>query len=209
MKTPLPSKVEEFPTHAHWVAAYWSKALTQLATQGHTYYQAISVEQLLTQFLNINRVCIETTQKTGWHTEHEMWLSAVEATRRKDVEFDLAEHFRKITPEHLKEGKQSLETSYKSGTTSRNTGRGWGASSSATTTPADMQVVSGYTPDGGKGKYKTWPRDYPALEYARAPGKYYGKLGKMQFPLKGAAYKGKLGGKPWAKGKLKAKAQKM
>ena len=56
MKTPLPSKVEELPTHAHWVAAYWSKALTQISTQGHTHHQTLSVEQLLTQFLNINRV---------------------------------------------------------------------------------------------------------------------------------------------------------
>ena len=196
-------------THARWVAAYWSKALTQLATQGHTCYQTLSVEQLLTQFLNVNRVCIENTQKTGWHTENEMWLSAVEATRRKDVEFDLAEHFRKITPEHLKEGKQSLDTAYKAGNTNRYTGKGRGSSASGTAQTVDTQAVSGYVPFGGKGKYKTWPREYATMEYARAPGKYYGKQGKMQFPTKGAAYKGKLGGKLFTKGKLKAKAQRM
>ena len=101
MKTPLPQRLEELQTHAHWVAASWSKALTQIATLGHTKNQTLSVEQLLTQFLNINRICIEQTQKVGWYTENEMWLNAVEATRRMDKEFDLGGHFRKVTHEHL------------------------------------------------------------------------------------------------------------
>ena len=135
-----------------------------------------------------------------------MWLSAVEATRRKDVDFDLAEHFKKITPEHLKEGKRSLETSYKTGST-KTTGKGRGANPTTTPTPTDMQATSVYTPYGGIGKYKSWYKDYPTMEYTRAPGKYTGKLGKAPYQLKGAAYKGKGGGKPWAKGKLKSKTQ--
>ena len=92
MKTPLPSKVDDIPTHAHWVAAYWSRALTQIATQGHTGVQTLSMEQLLTHFLNVNRTCIESTQKVGWHTDNEVWQSAVESTRRQDTEFDLGAH---------------------------------------------------------------------------------------------------------------------
>ena len=203
MKTPLPTKLEDLPSHAHWVAAYWSKALTQLATQGHTKSQTLGMEQLLSQFLNINRACIENTMKTGWYTENEMWLTAVEATRRKDADFDVAAHFKKITPEHLKEGKQAMETSYKANTP-RTNGKGRGTTP-AQPTPTDSQALSYYTSVPSKGKYKSWYKDSYATEYAKPPGKYNSKWGKSGYKSKsgkGSASSGKSG----AKSKTKSKA---
>ena len=52
MKTSLPTRVEDIATHARWVAAYWSRGLSQIVTQGHTGKQTLSMEQLLTHFLN-------------------------------------------------------------------------------------------------------------------------------------------------------------
>lgn len=201
MKSPLPPKVEDLPTHAHWVAAFWCKALAQLATQGHTKKQTLSIEQLLTQFLNINKICIESTQKVGWHTENEMWMQAVESTRRMDKEFDLAQHFRKVTPEHLKEGKQSLDASYR--TTATKPGKGRGSSS----TTAETQVASLTVPYGGKGKGKSW-KTYSAMEPARVPGKYYGKGWKANSQPKAQPPGGKPGGKPYGKDKDKSKTKK-
>ena len=48
----------------------------------------------------------------GWHTDNEMWTTAVEATRRMDPDFDLKAHFRKVTPDQITEGKRVLEESY-------------------------------------------------------------------------------------------------
>ena len=98
--------------HARWVAAYWSRALAQIAAQGHVGHQTLSMEQLITQFLNINRVCIESANKVGWYTDNEMWLTAVEATRRMDPDFDVQDHFRKPTKYQVADGRQALDMAY-------------------------------------------------------------------------------------------------
>ena len=53
-------------THAHWVAAWWSRAISQVAGQGSTEKQTLSVEQLLVQFLNMNKVAVEQGVRTPW-----------------------------------------------------------------------------------------------------------------------------------------------
>ena len=126
MKTSLPTRVEDITTHSYWVAAYWSRALSQIVTQGHTGKQTLSMEQLLTNFLNVNRTCIEQTSKVGWRTDNEMWTTAVEATRRKDPNFDLKAHFTKVTPDQITEGKRVLEESYTGNKKKQGKGNGVG-----------------------------------------------------------------------------------
>ena len=82
-----------------------------------------------------------------------MWLNAVEATRRMDKEFDLEGHFRKVTPEHINEGKQAMDMSYKA---NRATGKGTGVPYKTPTTQVETQVPAVYVPYSGKGKYKSW-----------------------------------------------------
>ena len=132
-----------------------------------------------------------------------MWLNAVEATRRMDKEFDLEKHFRKVTPEHIREGRQALDTSYKA-STSKTTGNVAGITTT-TTTQVEAQVPRVYVPYGGKGKYKSWYKNYQVIEYPKAPGKQFGKWSKAAFPQKAGRPKGTKGtGKDFGKGKRKA-----
>ena len=127
--------------------------MAQIATQGHVGKQTLSMEQLLTQFLNTNRVCIEHSQKFGWHTENEMWQTAVESTRRMDTDFDLEEHLKHVTSDNVVEGKRALEESCitERGATKNPTGKGTGTPVAYTTPTAGAPQ---YIPRGGKGVYK-------------------------------------------------------
>ena len=153
MKSDLPSRVEDLPTHAHWVAAYWSRGLAQLATQGHTGKQTVSMEQLLTHFLNVSKTCIERTGKLGWHTDNEMWTAAVEATRRMDPDFDLKTHFKQVTPADVEEGQSALDDAY-TPTAKKKYGKAVG-SLAQKTAPAVWQDSW-----RSKGKYKGYKSTY-------------------------------------------------
>ena len=65
MKEPLPTNLTDCKTHAHWVAGYWSRGLAQLAAQGHTGKETLSMQQLLAHFLNVNQACLENSNKVG------------------------------------------------------------------------------------------------------------------------------------------------
>ena len=194
MKGPLPKKIEDIPTHAHWVAGWWGKALAQIASQGHVGWQSLSIEQLLTQFLNANRLCIEKSQKVGWHAENENWLSAVEATRRVDKTFDINEHFLKFREEDVAEGQKALDAATKAAS---KTPTGKGSGNTATSGEPFLTV---YRPQGaGKGKYKSAYKSYYDAEYYKGycKGGKYGQFGKND--------KGKYGkpAVPWLKTKVK------
>ena len=72
----------DMKTHAHWVSAWWARALTQLACQGHAAQQTLSVADLVTQFLNANRIAIEKSSRVGWSYDKELWQSLGDRVRR-------------------------------------------------------------------------------------------------------------------------------
>ena len=71
-------------THAHWVAAWSARTLSQLTVQAAVGQETVSFDQLLNQFLNYNRVAIEDTVKTAQCYDADLWLDLAEATKRKD-----------------------------------------------------------------------------------------------------------------------------
>ena len=73
-------------THAHWVAVWWARALSQMTAQAVTDKETFSFEALLDQFLNCNRTTIEDTAKTAQRYDADIWADLAEATKRKDTE---------------------------------------------------------------------------------------------------------------------------
>lgn len=89
-------------THAHWVAAWWSRAMSQIAAQGTTEKQIVSVEQLLTQFLNMNKVAIQHGTKTAWELDKQIWEESVEKAGRRDPTLNLSKLFTTIDENQVK-----------------------------------------------------------------------------------------------------------
>ena len=148
------------------------------------------MEQLLTQFLNANRLCIEKSQKVGWHAENEKWMAAVEATRRVDKSFDINEHFQKFKEEEVAEGQKALDAATKAANQA-GTGKGVGI-------PATQgePLVTVYRPYGtGKGKYKSSYKSYYGKDYYKG----YGKDGKYGKGKLGKGKYGKYGKNTWGK----------
>ena len=167
--------------------------MAQLATQGHVGKQTLSVEQLLAQFLNANKLCIEKSQKVGWHAENEKWLTAVESTRRVDTSFNVAEHFQKFTDADIAEGQKTMDAAIKaSGRTGM--GKGMGAPATYTAQYGSFQRAS----NAGKGKYKS---GYKGYQYEAGAYKGYGKY------KTGKGKTGKYSKSAWGKTKSKDEAR--
>ena len=79
--------------HAHWVAAYWGRALTQLAAQSASNAQSVSVEDLLTEFLNMNRLCIENKGRLGWVMDQQIRNGINDKIQRHDPNLNVVQEF--------------------------------------------------------------------------------------------------------------------
>ena len=95
-----PKQVKDLKTHAHWVAAYWSRALAQLAAQGHAGRGTVSMSDLLTQCLTANQVAVENSCRLGWEYDGEMWADLADRVRRRE-EVNVSEEFRREIQEHF------------------------------------------------------------------------------------------------------------
>lgn len=88
-------------THAHWVAAWWSRTLTQLAAQGSAEVETLSFETLLTEFLNANKVAIEKGTKAAWELDRHIWDTVAEKASRKDLSLDVVKEFSTVDENEL------------------------------------------------------------------------------------------------------------
>ena len=104
-----PKGLDELQTHAHWVAAYWGKALTQVACQGHVGRQTLSMPDMLTEFLNANKAIIENSNRTGWYVDNVKWEEASDRYRRMDTTFDVHSHFQQITTTELEKARTHID----------------------------------------------------------------------------------------------------
>ena len=102
-------KLEDVTTHAHWVAAYWGKALTQVACQGHVGQQTLSLPEMLTEFLNANKAVIENSTRVAWMADDAKWAEASDRFRRMDREFNVHTHFKTVSESELDKAKKALE----------------------------------------------------------------------------------------------------
>ena len=85
-------QVKDCKTHGHWVAAWWGRALTQLAAQGHNKQQTLSFAELLTEFLNMNQLAVEMNTQVAWEYDRELWTATGDRIRGHDV-FDVKKAF--------------------------------------------------------------------------------------------------------------------
>ena len=80
-------------THAHWVAAWWSRAISQIAAQAACEKETVSVETLLVQFLNANKIAIDCGTKTAWAFDKHVWDTVGEKANRKEPNIDVRKEF--------------------------------------------------------------------------------------------------------------------
>ena len=74
-------------THAQWTAFWWSRALSQLTAQAATNKESLSVQDLLSEFLEANRISIEDPGKVGKAYDAELWESTAERCKRSDKSY--------------------------------------------------------------------------------------------------------------------------
>jgi len=149
-------------SHAHWVAAWWSRAFCQLAAQGHAEVEAISFASMLTQFLNANKIAIEGNPKTAWEYDHQVWRDTSEKASRKDPELNVKQAFTVTNENKLIEVKSQVA--------SKGQGKIWkgmprdSAASSSGGQDGGAKTSKGYNGKGKKGKGKKGFKDsvFPA-----------------------------------------------
>ena len=78
-----PRSISEM-THAQWTACWWARAFSQLSAQAATSSEAVSVDTLVSQFLDANRVALEDTGKVAMEYDAQVWESTAERCRRHD-----------------------------------------------------------------------------------------------------------------------------
>ena len=71
-------------THAQWTALWWSRALAQLTVQAHAGREALSVQSLLSAFLDANRMAVEDTARVANEYDTSLWDDLAERTLRRD-----------------------------------------------------------------------------------------------------------------------------
>ena len=136
-------------SHAQWVAAWWSRALSQLAAQGHAEAESLSVALLLTEFLNANKVAIESTSRTAWEYDSKVWSTTAERAARRDPDLDITEIFMVTNENDLLQIKNKITKGQKGQGTqwkAESNVRGGGSPSWAPTDYAKKNA-------GGKGNY--------------------------------------------------------
>ena len=89
-----PVSMESWPaegqnmTHAQWVAGWWSRALTQLAAQHACEWETFSFQTLLTEFLNMNQVAMDSNVRTAWSYDQEKWTTIHDRVQRYERDLD-------------------------------------------------------------------------------------------------------------------------
>ena len=172
MKTNPPKTMDDIPTHARWVASWWSRALAQLTIQGDAKLESLNMSDLLTQFLNANKVIMENSNRVGWQVDNEKWSEAVDCVRRMDADFSLKEHFSKISDSEISDAKTRVENKPKAqGTTRKDKSdkaqstlpsevlqaiKAYAVAASSSSGKGGKGGRSDYRGKGGKGDY--WPK---------------------------------------------------
>ena len=104
-----PSKsMSDVTSHAQWVSLCWFRALTQLAAQSVADLETFQVRDLLLEFLNLNKMCIEHTNRLGWTYDQQVW-SSIEVRIKKGESFDPAAVLTEVDQSRITDIKHMLE----------------------------------------------------------------------------------------------------
>jgi hypothetical protein len=161
---PLPKDVPSLPTHAHWVAAWWGRAMTQLSCQGEAKLETVSLRELVQQFLNMNQLAVEANNRVAWAYDQQLWDNLVDRIRRHETDLDVSKEFtqvlrdaqKKIT-DQLASARQTQKTQSQGNATSSNSDYvplDHAPTNTNTRINTNKSSKGGKGPKGGKGHQK-------------------------------------------------------
>jgi len=75
----------ERPKGTEVTAAWWSRALAQLTAQAASAKETVSVEALLAEFLNVNRIAVEDSSKIARSYDEQLWTDLIYTSGASDV----------------------------------------------------------------------------------------------------------------------------
>ena len=110
-KSPKNFRSEQM-THAHFVAAWWARTLTQVAVQGNAEAETVSFENMLMEFLNINKIAIEQGTKVAWEYDKTVWDTTVEKIKRKEPALNIKEDFTIVNENKLTGVQKKTQSSF-------------------------------------------------------------------------------------------------
>ena len=93
----MPKDLNSVEGHAKWVAAYWGRALTQLSAQGASRGESVSLRDILVQFLNVNKIASESSNRVAWNYDNEIWQTLSERIKRHESNIPVQEEFCKVS----------------------------------------------------------------------------------------------------------------
>ena len=102
-------------SHAKWVACYWSKAFAILASQAFSETPTVLFQELMQQFLNINKIVAEDDGQnglTGWKYDRYVWKTLKQRADRGETSFDVKEYLTKVDHNELKAIRGGSEKNY-------------------------------------------------------------------------------------------------
>ena len=169
----VPRDLNSMPSHAHWCAAYWGRALTQIAAQGSADRESVSVRDIIVQFLNMNRIAAEMPNKTEWNYDKKLWQGLSERIKRRERNIPIQEEFCRVTEDKKSEIKNRMDRERTSSTQQTQ------QQSTMRQPEGPGKGKASYQPNGpAKGRVRDNVREEPQTPDVNAPGKGKGKDGK-------------------------------
>ena len=92
-----PKDLASMQSHAHGVACFRARALSQLSAQSTAGEETVSQTDLLVHFLNMNQLAVERTTRTGWEFDRTLWANLSYRIRRQEQNLDVRSEFLKVT----------------------------------------------------------------------------------------------------------------
>ena len=97
-------------SHAVWVASWWSRSLTQIASQGHSEVSTMAFQDLLNEFLNINQIAVEKSESLAWNYDKHVWNEIQQKVERKDKTLDIKDTLGAVVQNDLDVVSQKLQS---------------------------------------------------------------------------------------------------
>ena len=97
-------------SHAVWVASWWSRSLTQIASQGHSEVSTMAFQDLLNEFLNINQIAVEKSESLAWNYDKHVWNEIQQKVERKDKTLDIKDTLGAVVQNDLDVVSQTLQS---------------------------------------------------------------------------------------------------
>ena len=142
---------DQLPTHAHWVATFWARALAQVSAQATCGQETVSISDILIEFLNANKVAIEHTTRAGWEYDRHLWTDLSDRLKRREPDVEVQKTFRKLDHTHVTAAVQKVATQTQAKQTLTQSD-----SAQPAKTPKPLKTAGGKGSKYGGGKGRRW-----------------------------------------------------